>query len=405
LTPGKISLIDSEESELSLKICFLSITHVYYDTRILHKECRSLVEAGFNVVHIAPDKEPNHKHPTHGVHIELYQQRSGLLGRIIRYVDLYRRAVNANADCYHCNELESWLVGLFIKIFHKNKRVLFDVHEHYPSRFEEPPFPKWSRLVGGRVVRLLYQILTRWTDYLIFAKRSVAKDFPYDPRRQAYVFNYGPLWVKEQRKNDNPGASVQRIVKKDIVAIHVGGFSRNRGWPQLLQALDQMKHQELHILCLGAITEGKEVLLAEAQRLGVTGRVQLKERVPYDKMFDYLSDADIGLMLYQPGIQNHIFAFPMKLYDYMLAGLPVIGPEFAIEVTPVVREEKCGLLIDTSEPKQIAQALDWLVENPDLAYEMGCRGRQAIIDKYNWEKESRKLIKIYSDFAAELGKI
>ena len=382
---------------MPLKICFLSFTHVFYDTRILHKECRSLVEAGFEVLHIAPDRDPNHNHLTHSVQIELYPQRHGILGRLIKLVDLYRRAIHLDSDCYHCNEIESWIVGLLIKLFHQDKRIIFDVHEHYPSRFDEPHIPKGIGIIGKPVVHLLFRVLPRWTDYIIFAKYSIKADFRGIENKHSFIFNYSPIWLNS-RLSEDISPTIRQDLGKGKVAIHIGGFSRARGWAQLLKALTLMKYHQLEIFCFGEVQEGEKVLLTEAKRLGVDYRIHLRKPIPYEQMFDYLLCADIGLMLYQPGIKNHIFAFPMKMYDYMLSGLPFIGPDFAIEVEPVVHQEKCGLLVNTADPEQIAEALDWLCENPNLAREMGKRGRQAIIDRYNWEREAKKLIEIYTNF-------
>lgn len=385
---------------MSLKICFLSFTHDFFDTRILHKECRSLVKAGFEVVHIAPDTNLNHNHMTHGVQIELYPQRNGILGRLIKFIDLYRRAVHLDADCYHCNEIESWIVGLLIKLFHQSKRIIFDVHEHYPSRFDEPHIPKGLGLIGKPIVHLLFRVLPRWTDYIIFAKRSVVSDFRSIEDKHSFIFNYGPLWLNSRLLSD-VAPIIRKELEKGKVAIQIGEFTRTRGWPQILKALTMMEYRYLEIFCFGPIREGEDELMAEAQRHGVAHRIHLKPLIPYEQMFDYLLCADIGVMLYQPDIQNHIFAFPMKMYDYMLAGLPVIGPDFAIEVEPVVRQEQCGLLVNTADPGQIAEALDWLCENPNLSREMGQRGRQAVIRQYNWEMEAVKLIKIYSEIGSK----
>jgi len=383
---------------MSLKICFLSYTHPCYDTRILHKEAKSLSEAGFDVVHLCPGGDNNYYQ--HGVHIVMYSPSTGMLGRFSKLFRLYKLAVETNADCYHCNEVESWIIGSFIKLFHRGKRVIFDVHEHYPSRFREPHFPKWLKWVGEPAIRLLFLILTPWTDHLIFAKRSVAPDFHGDRHKHSFIFNYGLLWLQSGRPKDAI-YSVQKEFAGRCIAIHVGGFSRARGWPQLLQSLALMKCQQVEVVCFGNIHEGRKVLLTEAEQLGVADRIHIKERVSYEQMFDYLLCADIGLMLYQPGIMNHVYAFPMKMYDYMLAGLPVIGPDFAIEVEPVVRQEKCGLLVNTAVPGQIAEALDWLCENPNLSREMGQRGCQAVIRQYNWEMEAVKLIKIYSEIGSK----
>lgn len=82
----------------------------------------------------------------------------------------------------------------------------------------------------------------------------------------------------------------------------------------------------------------------------------------------------------------------------MLAKLPVIAPDFAVEVEPVIRETGCGLSINTANPYQLAVALDWYCKNPEIAITMGERGRQAVFDKYNWESEKQKLISIYQGF-------
>ena len=385
---------------MSFKICFLSFSHIFDDTRIFHKEALSLVKAGYEVIHIAPAMDNRFSHFERGVHIELYPKTTGLWGRLTKSFELYKRAVRINADCYHCNEVESWIVGCLCKLFHSHKRIIFDVHEYYPGRFEESHFPKWSRWIGKPVLRLLFRALTPLTDFLIFAKRSVAQDFYGTEHKQEFIFNYASLRMQSYRK-ENVDPFIRKEFESRITAIHIGNLSRSRGWPQLLQAMVIMRHQDLQVLCLGNVDEGEEALLIEAKRLGIAERIQIKQRMPYERMFDYLLCADIGLMLYQPDIQNHIFAFPIKMYDYMVAGLPFIGPDFAVEVEPVVREEKCGLLMNTAQPEEIAQALDWLCDNPSLAREMGQRGRQAVISKYNWENEEKKLLNIYEKILAE----
>ena len=381
---------------MTLRVCFLSLTHRYDDNRILHKEGRTLAAAGFEVTHLAPASDHDSDFFEHGVRIGLYPQQTGIVGRFRKFLQLYRLAVQVDADCYHCNEVESWVLGCLLKVFHPHKRIVFDVHEHYPSRFAEPRFPKGLHLVGEPFIRLLFWILTPMTDHLVFAKRNIAPDFPNADHKRTFVFNYAPLWLQSRKLQDVPPEIRQEFAGRST-AIHIGAFGRARGWPQLLEALALMECQDLEVLCLGPVHEGEDVLLAEAQRLGVADRIRLKGLVPYHQMFDYLLCADIGLMLYQPGIQNHVFAFPIKMYDYMLAGLPVIGPEFAVEVEPVVREEKCGILLNTSQPQEISSALDWACANPERAREMGNRGRQAVLGKYNWESEADKLLQCYAD--------
>ncbi len=51
--------------------------------------------------------------------------------------------------------------------------------------------------------------------------------------------------------------------------------------------------------------------------------------------------------------------------------------------------------MDPTNPKEIAKAINYLIEHPDKAKEMGENSRKAVLEKYNWEKESKKLLKVY----------
>ncbi len=376
------------------RVAFLSLTHPFDDTRVLHKEARALAQAGYDVVHFAPDYGRVAPREMYGVRIVLYPTTSGPARRLRRFVRLWRLARAERADVLHGNEVESWIAALLIKLERPRTRVVFDVHEHYPSRFAEPHSPRWSRWIGEPVIRLLFRTLTPATDHLIFAKRSVAQDFATRPGQATCIFNYAPLDVPAPTR-DTVTPAIRAAVGNHPVAVHIGGLSRARGWPQLLEALARMRHSELRVLAFGDIDEGPQQFWAEADRLGVRDRIEIRDRVPYHQIFEYLAAADVGLMLYQPGILNHVYAFPIKLYDYMRAGIPAIGPRFAVEVTPVIEAERCGWLIDTANPQELADVLDLVCEDQEAARAAGDRGRQAVQRTYNWELQASRLVDLY----------
>jgi glycosyltransferase involved in cell wall biosynthesis len=105
--------------------------------------------------------------------------------------------------------------------------------------------------------------------------------------------------------------------------------------------------------------------------------------------------ADIGLVLFQPGLRNHVFATPHKLFDYWLAGLPVIAPDFSIELREYVNETGAGVLIDPSDPDAIAEAIARLAD-PGVRGPMGEAGREAVLRRYNWEAEAATLLAMYA---------
>ena len=79
----------------------------------------------------------------------------------------------------------------------------------------------------------------------------------------------------------------------------------------------------------------------------------------------------------------------------MAAGLPVIASDFPLW-RKIIGSEECGILVDPLNVDELVNAVVWLLEHPNEAKEMGERGKQAIIDKYSWDRESEKLISLYA---------
>ena len=86
----------------------------------------------------------------------------------------------------------------------------------------------------------------------------------------------------------------------------------------------------------------------------------------------------------------------------MLVGLPVVASSFPL-YREVVEANRCGLIVDPAKPEEIANAMDYLIAHRDEAEEMGRNGQRAVLEKYNWEKESEKLREIYETVLGRNG--
>lgn len=184
-----------------MNVCFLSSAHLPHDKRVFNKEAVSLAAAGFDVTHLAPGTEA--QTITNGVKVVTYRPPSGLLGRLLRAPQLYRLAARMQADCYHCSEVNSWFVGVLLKLL-RGKKVIFDVHEDFPSTFAESRFPRWLHPLAAGMVRLVYRILTPFTDRIVLAKRSVGRDFRHAEHKQVLAENFA------QRGYANLDSAVER---------------------------------------------------------------------------------------------------------------------------------------------------------------------------------------------------
>jgi len=378
-----------------MRVCFLSSMHPPLDKRVFVKEAVSLAANGFDIVHVAPDERPRNW-VQDGVAIVTYPRPRGIVGRLRQLPRIYRLAARQRADCYHCNELDSWAVGVLLRLTRRAK-VVFDVHEHYPSQFAERGFPDWLRPAASRFMRLVFRLLTLLTDRLVFAKKFIAADFSGSEPKHFVVENFAPLAL-----GDTAQAMARRAVSRAITAIYVGSLTHTRCWPELLQALARVRSLDLRLHLVGMFADGSErEFEALVRQLGLADRVVVEPWLPIAEAYQRVLEADIGLVLLRPGIHNHVLALPHKMFDYMLAGLPVIAPKFAVEVAEIVRNANCGLLTDTSSVEEIAAALERLVLDPEERRRLGENGRQAVRERYNWEREAVKLVAMYRELSRE----
>ncbi|MHB8174458.1 MAG: glycosyltransferase, partial [Nitrospirota bacterium] len=84
----------------------------------------------------------------------------------------------------------------------------------------------------------------------------------------------------------------------------------------------------------------------------------------------------------------------IKLFEYMMAGLPVLGSNF-INLERIIMENECGLTVDPTDPARIAEKIMYLANNPEISRKMGENGVKAVMERYNWEKEEEKLLALY----------
>ena len=176
-------------------------------------------------------------------------------------------------------------------------------------------------------------------------------------------------------------------------------MGRSRGWPVLLEAMARLPAAD-RLRLIGRFTDGSEPDFAGPRR-GPRPRPPGSSGWPgcrTPRRMARLAEADIALVLFQPGEENHRLALPHKLFDAMQAGLPVIAPAFAAEVAGIIRAAGCGVLVDSADPAAIAAAVERL-RDPARRAALGAAGRQAAASRYGWAREAARLVALYRGLA------
>jgi glycosyltransferase involved in cell wall biosynthesis len=88
----------------------------------------------------------------------------------------------------------------------------------------------------------------------------------------------------------------------------------------------------------------------------------------------------------------------LKLFEFMNAGMAVICTD-SVLWKEIIDKENCGLCVNPYEIDDIAKAIQYLVDNPKIALEMGMNGRKAVEREYNWESQEKILIELYKNIS------
>jgi len=376
-----IKLISEEARSRVLRVVHLTTVHPTFDTRIFHKEAKTLARAGYEVILIA-QRQGNEV--VEGIKIVALPKPRNRFARILGLTwQAFRLALRERADVYHFHDPELLPIGVLLKLFTRAK-VIYDVHEDVPQQILTKHWiPAPLRRPLAVAFNAVEKLLAKALDAVVVATEGIAEKFArFKP---IIVHNYPDLRML-------PNPSTRRGEGEEKVLVYVGGISKLRGAIEMVRALEYLNPaRDVWLDLIGKFEPPG--LEQELQVLPGYRRVRFLGWMQPEDVYAHLAKADIGLVCLHPE-PRFIVAWPVKLFEYMAAGLPVVASNFPLW-KEIVEGNECGLTVDPLNPKEIAQAIEYLLGHPELRQKMGENGRRAVVEKYNWEKESNELLALY----------
>jgi len=358
----------------------LSSVHQAGDVRIFRKECRTLAAAGYRVALVAQGEVPSDAGAVRVVSMKSPTSRGERM--TITAWRVLRHALALKASLYHVHDAELIPVGMVLKLL--NKRVVYDVHENLPADIRDKPWiPEILKPLAASLAAAVEWAAVHLFDRIVVADPGTAARFP--PARTVVIQNFvepGELISIPNRPHaDRPPNFV-----------YVGGITILRGVTEMMDAIGCVKTPGATLTLVGRFSPDN--LRDQMQLRPGWERVRHLGWQSRRQVAVALGEARAGLVVLHR-VQNFLEAQPIKLFEYMSAGLPVIASDFP-NWRRIIAEHDCGILVDPMDPSAIATAMDWMVEHPVEAEAMGQRGQQASQRYYVWATEGDRLVALYS---------
>lgn len=365
-------------AETQPKVVHLTSAHTPLDNRIFFRECRSLKEAGYEVVLVAP-------HPTdevvEGIQIRGVWTRGGRLQRmLLRTLKVFQRALQENAQLYHFHDPELIPAGLVLRLL--GKQVVYDIHEDNREGLKTKPY--FPRPLAGFLAAVLGRVegMAARCFHQIIAEKCYRYRFP----RAIEVLNYPILSLIEKQPSipedscrllytgtivDSRGAFLHSKIPSYVSGVEVHLFGRFAPGLKDRLAREMGRHPSLHL-------EGTSEYMPFEKILGTYRRHQWRAGLAIFPSDCVYGDRELT-----------------KFFEYMALGVPIICSDF-----PAWRElvEKLGvgICVDPDSPESIGEAVRFLRDHPEEAQKMGDRAYRLAHEGFSWQSQARNLKKLYA---------
>lgn len=378
------------------------------DPRVAN-EMRSLVQAGHTVHLLCPSLDPAaaRRESWEGAQIERIPMSRTFykkMGALVLRLPFFRHAFagplaelcrRERIEAVHVHDLPLLAVGLEVGKA-QGIPVVADLHENYPAAVGTYDYarrfpgrilvsvPQWRRYESDAVPR---------ADRVIVVVPEAAERFAgrIPSERIAVVSNTVHVDEFESFPHD-PGIE-SRFGSRFTIG-YLGGFDRHRGLETILAGFAEVAAEmpEAHLLLVGTGAT-HAALVADAASRGLADRVSFEGWKDFSLFPSYVRSCQVCTIPHLRS-EHTDTTIPHKLFHYMLLERPVVATDCR-PIARILAETGAGLTHSSGDAAGFAAHLRRL-RDPGLRAQLGTAGREAVLDRYNWERSAKTLIELYA---------
>jgi len=362
---------------MALRICVLTSVHPRDDVRIFHREAKSLMAAGFDVSMIVADGKGDACKSSIIIR-DVGRPTGSRVHRGLRAAwKIFKEARRTHADVFILHDPELLPVGIALAL--AGRSVLYDVHENVPHQILQKAWiPRLLRPLVSAAMRAVEWVAARILWGVIGATPQIAARFPPATTQLVQNFPVAAEFAQALAYQDRPA-----------YVVYAGSITRIRGVAEMVEAMGRVDAGvDARLVLAGTFTPPE--LAQEVQALQGWRRAEYVGLLGRADVAALIGSGRVG-MITAHVTRSHVDAWPIKMFEYMAAGTPVVCSNFD-QFRQIVERHGCGLCVDPHDPDAIAVAIEWLLRHPREAEEMGARGREAVRAQFNWDVQAQGLI-------------
>lgn len=281
--------------------------------------------------------------------------------------------------CTHVSLLPAAVAGKFLA----RAQLVYDVQELFAVSYGGRDTTGAKQL--ATVATQLEMTLTKFVDGILTIDSRGGR---LQARYGKYVANVETVYNVPELKPLPEGSS------HDPVVVFIGTIVEERGVIKLARSVPEVRERVpgAKFRFVGPVRDDSQDRVESfLAGMGEEHAVEFLGKVPFETIHDHLAPAAVGAAPYQPVEKfRESRGNARKLFDYMNAGLPILGPGDG-GIGDLIEELDCGVTVDTTDVTELADALVSLLTDDEYASQLGENGRKAVESRYNWDRERQKV--------------
>ncbi len=305
-----------------------------------------------------------------------------LFVQIFKYVEFVFRVVffyrNKNIKMVNIHAVSLLPLGVLLKVLYGAKLV-YDTHELETEVVG-------SSGIRKKLAKWLEKICIQFADQVFVVSENIA-----DWYRDTYSIMRPPVILNSPSKKicvtNNKFREYLGIKENQTIFLYQGGLMHGRGIELILEAFEK-RHSCSEVVVFMGYGEFESLIREKAK---TTQNIYFHPAVSPDVLLEYTSSASIGISLIEGSCLSYVFCMPNKLFEYAMAGLPVIVSEMK-EMQEFVEKYKMGMTLTEYTATELNRLIDKMLMQD--VKQMQQNALKAAHEN-SWEEQEKKMLSAY----------